>query len=457
MAKKYLFSPIGGNDPIANNRDGSFLHICRNYLPDKVYLFLSKEMWELHSLDDRYLYCLRQLGDLKHHEFEYEIIAEKELSEVQDYNYFYREFHDIIRDIRAEMKPEDLLYVNIASGTPAMKSALQILAAVTEYRFIPVQVSTPQRKMNPKAEDHIHYEPDIQWACDNDNDNSQYENRCSEVRCENLMTLLKLDQIRKFISACDYRAARIIADELQDVLSDEAKRLIRAAEARLQLDRSGTDKNLGEMLPEVIPVQPGNQRSVVEYLLALEIKIRKGEYADFLRGITPVVAELFEMILEEQCGIVIDKCCRTERGQRRWDPELSEKYPEIWSILDEEYDHNFSAKEVYSDHLWRLIRRLSKNAELLNLTNDLREIESAVRNVAAHEITSVTEQWIRDRTRKKGGVKGSDGFTPNQIFQIMKKLCRYAGLPLGDRVWKSYDHMNSLIFSKLEQTRTVTS
>ncbi len=456
MAEKYLFSPIGGNDPIANNRDGSFLHICRNYLPDKVYLFFSKEMWELHELDDRYLYCLRQLGELKHHRFEYEIIAEEELSEVQDYNYFYRRFHDIIRDIRAGMEEDDTLYVNIASGTPAMKSALQIMAAVTEYRFIPVQVSTPARRMNPKAEDHIQYEPDIQWACDRDNEEDDSENRCQEVKCENLMTLLKISQIRRFVAACDYRAAKIVADEIRDELPEAAIRLIDAAQARLQLDRSGTDRSLKEMLSDVIPVQSGNHRNVVEYLLSLEIKIRKREYADFLRGITPVVAELFEMILDRQCGVKISDCCTLmKNGQRRWDPELQDKNPKIWSILDEEYDHNFSGKDIYSDHLWRLIRRLSDDAELRNLVSDLREIEMAVRNTTAHEIVSVTEEWIRNRTKKReAGTRGADGFTPKQIFGIIRKLCSYAGLPSSDRVWKSYDHMNDLIFTALEQTGT---
>ena len=45
--KKILFSPIGGTDPIANERDGSLLHMCRIYRPDKVFLFLSKEITDI--------------------------------------------------------------------------------------------------------------------------------------------------------------------------------------------------------------------------------------------------------------------------------------------------------------------------------------------------------------------------------------------------------------------------
>ena len=38
---------------------------------------------------------------------------------------------------------DDRLLVNMASGTPAMKSALLIMATLAEYRFLPIQVSTP--------------------------------------------------------------------------------------------------------------------------------------------------------------------------------------------------------------------------------------------------------------------------------------------------------------------------
>ena len=41
---RILFSPIGNTDPITNNYDGAMLHIIREYRPDKVYLYLSKDI-----------------------------------------------------------------------------------------------------------------------------------------------------------------------------------------------------------------------------------------------------------------------------------------------------------------------------------------------------------------------------------------------------------------------------
>jgi len=41
-----LFSCVGGHDPVASYADGAILHICRIYKPQKVVLYLSKEMLE---------------------------------------------------------------------------------------------------------------------------------------------------------------------------------------------------------------------------------------------------------------------------------------------------------------------------------------------------------------------------------------------------------------------------
>ena len=69
MNKKILFSPIGGTDPIKYYRDGSMLHICRHYLPDIVYLYLSHEMLETHKRDNRYVDTIERLGKLLNHSY----------------------------------------------------------------------------------------------------------------------------------------------------------------------------------------------------------------------------------------------------------------------------------------------------------------------------------------------------------------------------------------------------
>ena len=55
------------------------------------------------------------------------------------------------------MSKEDVLYLNISSGTPAMKSGLLVLKTLGEFQCIAIQVATPARRMN----EHTHKENDI--------------------------------------------------------------------------------------------------------------------------------------------------------------------------------------------------------------------------------------------------------------------------------------------------------
>ena len=67
-----MFSPVGGTDPMSesNYHDGALLHIARHYLPDVIYLYMSKEILEKQDQDDRYRYCIRKLGEKLNHSFE---------------------------------------------------------------------------------------------------------------------------------------------------------------------------------------------------------------------------------------------------------------------------------------------------------------------------------------------------------------------------------------------------
>ena len=99
-----LFSPVGTTDPITDNHDGAVLHICRKYKPKKVYLYLSKEMLELHQKDNRYCDALERLGKLLSHSFDVECIARPELTEVQVFDNFYMDFESLINGIKKSIR-----------------------------------------------------------------------------------------------------------------------------------------------------------------------------------------------------------------------------------------------------------------------------------------------------------------------------------------------------------------
>ncbi len=462
MSKKILFSPVGGTDPIKYSRDGSMLHICRHYKPDIVYLYLSHEMMEYHRRDNRYVDALERLGKYLNHAFEIHLIERDELIDVQQYDIFYKDFRQEIQKIEQTMEHGDEFILNMASGTPAMKSALFVMATFAEYRFLPVQVSTPMKEMNKNHEEREDFVNDLEFEFDEDN-SEDAPNRCTEVKSLNLMRLMKLEALKKHVLAYDYPAALSVAEEIKTDLSDDVYRLLQIADARIKLDHSRISRlNTGKKY-KIYPVEESGKRKVFEYALSLQIKVKKQEYADFIRGITPLTMDLLEQILKSKCGIVLDDYCtgtgevqrRDMRGSaqgtgekhrkeviRKWSVSKLKK-TELYDLLNEEYG-GFRAGAVYSHHLEKLISRKCGDAALCRKIKQLVTIEGLVRNMAAHEIVSVTDAWICEKT--SGAARSAW-----DIFKMIKHLAGAAGIvPEDDAAWNSYDHMNDTITGSVD-------
>lgn len=439
MGRTYLFSPIGNTDPIKYLRDGSMLHIARVYKPDVVYLYLSKEMVVNQKLDERYTKTLEFLGEKMQHSFEVHLIEKENLVNVQDYDTFYSEFKEIIAKIEAEIEPGDKLLLNMASGTPAMKSALIVLATLAEYRFHAIQVSTPMKKSNQKFEEREDYDVELNWDCNEDNEEN-FENRCQEIECVNLVWMLKINMIKKHLYAYDYHAAFEIGKELEKGISDRARVLLEIATERVKLNHNRVNQLLSRCGYDLIPVKESGKQKLFEYALGLKLKIQREEYADFIRGITPVSMDLFELLIKNQCKIFLEKYCYSRNGIFYWDKNKLEG-TEIEHILLERYS-KFRYDIVSSVHLNEIVQRKSNDSILCEKANELIEVEQKVRNIAAHEIVSVTTEWIQKKIGKN----------VNDIMGIIQFLCVKAGIGSRKEDWNSYDDMNQKIIQELEKS-----
>lgn len=440
MSKKYLFSPIGNTDPIKYLYDGSMLHICRYYKPDIVYLYLSKEMMENHKKDNRYVRTLELLGEFLHHKFSVHIIENPNMVDVQQYDVFYNEFHEIIAGIEAQKEPEDTLLVNMASGTPAMKSALLVMATLAEYRFLPIQVSTPQKRSNLEHEEREEYDVLTNWELNEDNEESA-ENRCQEVKCLNLMRLLKIDMIKKHLQSYDYHAALAVGKEIKDDLNPVAYQWLEAADARSMLDWTRMNRVLPANNGIITAVREENEKKILfEYMLALDLKVKRGEYADFIRAITPLGVDLLECVLEQFCNINITQYyAYTKNNQRKWSRNKL-KGTEIDEILNKKF-WNFRYDAIYSANLLCIIEQKCMDSLLIQRVQELVEIESKVRNVAAHNIVSVTPEWIKERTGK----------SITDIFWLLKYICEEVKINTRKENWNSYNLMNDKIMEELDK------
>ena len=440
-----LFSPVGGTDPMSlyNCRDGSLIHICRVYRPSKVYLYMSKEILDNQKKDNRYLYCLEQLDKLQNRECEYIIIERPELVDVHDFDYFYNDFRRIIASIIADIDPSDLLLLNVSSGTPAMKSGLLVLQTLGEYPFKTIQVATPERKMN----EHIHkgYDVTTLWELNEDNQDG-FENRCKEIVCPSLSVVHKEGIMKKHLEVYDYSAALAVSETLPQKCREQYEDVILLGYYRILFNHREADKLVRSTGVDCFPVKSGNERKYFEYALNLDIKLKRKEYADFIRAISPLIADMFEIVLKKQFNIEIHKYCfQMQTGVWNWNPKRL-KNTELEEILNKEWDNKFSYGTVKSVHLKAIILHYSDNSKLNEVVENLRRVEEKLRNMAAHQIVSVDEEIIQTET----------GFTGKQIMDNIKQLFLYTGMNVKKEYWNSYDELNDLIYKKMELRKTDT-
>ena len=437
--KRILFSPLGMTDPITNLRDGSMLHICRVYKPDSIILYMSAEVIGYHKKDNRYAYCIEKLAEKLGYPIEIRYIERPELKDVQEYDTFYDDFHEIIGNILKEAEEDDELLVNVASGTPAMKSALLILAVLAEYRFRPIQVATPTKKSNQRLEDKENYDVETNWDLNEDNEEGFF-NRCTEPKPRNFSVLLMKNNIKKLVEAYDYEAAFSLAEVIKENMSDSSMNLLRMAKERLKLNIGMVDKLNQNKAYDIFPIKSTNQKIIFEYALCLKIKMWKGEYADFIRALTPLIADIVEILLKKQCNIDInDYCYTTSKGAKKFDKKKLAG-TKLYEILNEEFNGNFKVDSLGTRQMAPIIISLSDNVKLKENLNNIMEIEQKVRNMTAHEIVSVTPEWIKNKS----------GFTVEQIWDILKYLIVESGIKADKDAWNSYDGMNKVIVKEID-------
>ncbi len=468
MGRKILFSPVGGTDPMpeSNYKDGSMIHISRVYKADVVILYLSKEMLEKENSDNRYTYCIEQLAKLQKRKIDYKIIERPELVNVHDFDYFYGDFRDIVKGLIDEMKEDDELLFNISSGTPAMKSCLLTLNHLWEDSCKSIQVSTPIGAMN----DHNHskksedYDIRTRWELNEDNDEN-FENRCKEIECISLKRLKNEELIKKLIDEYDYDAAYTIAT--YEDMKNSSKHYIdylEIAKHRLLLDINSVDKiinRLGIKEKSYCPIKSSDERKYFEYVLSLDIKVKKEQFGDFIRAISPIIEDIFEKIVEKQVGINVKQdLCDKQKNNEELIFKWSEKklktsakdgkaniIREIDKILNENNINFRYGGYVYSSQLVPIILTMVKDSNVRNIVENLRNVEQSVRNITAHEIVSVTEDFIQKKTKSS---KKLGGYTSKQIIEDIKKALAYAGISISNEDYNSYKQMNEDIKSRIK-------
>lgn len=441
MARYVLFSPLGMTDPTRGCRDGAFIHISRFYKPQKAYLYMSGEICAFDELDNRYEVYLRKLCEKLDFDCEVKKIKHNQLFSVHDFEAFYGEFSRLVREIHDE-NPGCEVVVNLSSGTPQMKAALRIVCSLSSFRVLPVQVSSPAGKSNTEEPTGESYDIELEWEFNEDNSDGDVENRCTVVKSENFNALIKSEIISKHIAAYDYRAALLVAETVSDYIDPRIISLIKVGEQRLALNTGMAEMFARSVGYELLTVRDRSSSSkkvkdAFEYILALQIKHKKGELADFIRGISPVLTTMYEIYLKEKCGIDIEDYYKITGPQDRKTPKLSRNLlpTDLLEALNTNFGGEYKDSPPSAANLSPLIA-LKGDAGAAALAVRLRNIEERARNLAAHEIVAVTDKWIEQKT-------GSGAL---EILKMLKDFLAFCtAVPRG--AWESYEQMNEYIAS----------
>ena len=442
-----LFSPVGGTDPISNDRDGSMLHIARKYHPEYIMLFLSSEILSHEMEDQRYTKTLRLLMEKEGFSAKIECVKRPELKNVQLFDVFIPDFEALL-DRLHERFPDHELLLNISSGTPAMKSALNLLSCLLPYKVKPVQVSTPMRAQNPRRDPNQEYDVNLYWEFDLDNDPEQYVDRCEEAALTNYRVQFDKESIIAHLRAYDYDAAYRIAVGIRDHLGENVIPYLETAKSRIKLRWKDIPADIRTRLRFSVDSQ--FRTNLSEYLLWLKMKQERGDLADFLRGLTPAIFNLLRFAVEENGGVRLSDYCVDDttyvstRTLTR--DEIGIGYKERYFDSNE---REFTGGYLMNYHYVNVINALFSNRPWATSLHKLRKIEEEIRNPVAHTIVPVDEAWLKQFAVMEGKASGSivkliqqvvEGLNADSENQSGRKLWVY---------WNSYQEMNQMLLDSL--------
>lgn len=444
---KVLFSSVGKSDPmtIFENKDiydGSYLHIIRNNDIEKVYLYMSKEICGYDESDNRYLKAIELYNEQFNKKVEVIKIYRDELVDVQKFDIFYEDFENIIKNIIDDCGKDVEILCNVSSGTPAMKSTLQVISALSPYKLVPIQVIDPSKGRYKRDVDLNNYDIDYYWT--NNIDNLMNENRTYLSNNESFNFKIQKEMIISLINSYDYDAAYKLISDYKYRINKEIVDLIEFAFNRNNLD-------VKEIVPKnkkygwnLLPYRDMQNMKLFEYFLWLNIKVKKEEIVDFVRGLNPFMHTACHAIVKKM-GINIYSYCVYEKNTYKLKIDLLKKDAlgsEILDILNASYYKGYDdSKFLSEEQLMRIINsKLSGNKSLVNALNELDELRTKKRNIASHEIVSI---------RSKDILKDL-GNDVNYYLGKMKIILRYLNYDI-DQYCDSYEQMNKYICDKVKQ------
>lgn len=439
MRRCVLFSPVGRTDPVRNGYDGPLLHLLRHYPVEKAVLYLTRETFELHRRDNRYLALANRVSPRT----VYEICGDETLVDAQTFEIYDAPFRAAIEKLHRE-NPGCEVLVNISSGTPQMEASLYLLKAILPFPVRAIQVTSPAKSSNESA--HLgkteEMDPDALYAALRDNDPAA-ENRCVEVGGENAQAALLKKNILALIHGYDYAAALTLAEGAPELFGEEALAALRAAKQRLALDTHAATQVLSGCFEEGQPELVAGY----EYILMLDTLVKREAWGDYARALSPALVELLVLALRRLVPLDVHGLCIHKSRGAEWiiEPQQVKNFdPAMLVYLNSIYNGSLRPTPLNADVMVRILDyyRNKKGRRDLNTSGfaRLRDFEQKVRNCAAHQVAPITERQIQEWTGGEMSISEAQDLLKKCFAQVWGKAYR----------WNGYEVMGRLLERKLE-------
>lgn len=417
-----LFSPIGTADPLTQLGDGPMLHIVRYRRPGKVVLFLSPEMARHQKRDGRYTKAIELLADSARFDRPEVELVESAYGDVYRFDYYIAEFEGILSKLVAESGDEPVL-VNATSGTPAMEQAAVALGAFGRLNLRLLQVTTPKNGINSRhdREDPNNYDLEALWEWSKEIRADSSGERIVEVESPNFADRLLRDNVVALVKGYEYKEAYRLVGQMRTV-PPRTNEMIRAAMDRLNLDGSRAAGVFGGT-----PLAFKANDLLYERLYVMEVRLRQGHWADFLRMMTPALTELMERALAPT--LPRSSYLRMENGRptEMLDCEKIKTDSGLSYVLNGSYAPRGTAY-VKNAHLSKLVGAYCTDDGTKEALRSLRNVEDKCRNKLAHGLKPV----------KRATLEREGGMGLEEVMQTLFEL--HGGMTPG-----LYDRINEEI------------
>lgn len=445
-----LFTPAGTTDPVRGYHDGAILHILRHYDVDKVILFLTKEMGDKEKGSAIYTKGIASVASDKGRPIDVALRFHDDIENPQRFEELVAMQADFDEAYREAKDARWLL--NTSSGTPQMKTVMALLA-IDYPDTTAIQVDSPERQSN------IHNAPeretgDMALMVEYNEDRKKgAPNRCHEQSLRLLRKYGLSLQIESLIDRYEYGGAAELLRRNQGLFSDTIVRLLRHGMLRASLLWKEANKEISQVEGKSLIQSAGDFQ---EYFLAAEIRRAKGELADYIVKLSPLLMDLGETYLKNIPGFSIEDCCWYDRGGEKWKflrDKANRFYPELVQLIETERGNmirdmplNFDTIAYMAQYLAEKPNADEKVVQVADLFRNLRQVEANVRNKVAHTITNLTEEKLKAIT---GGTfsKGMDASAISRLLHEAVRLIKGKDIRLEDH----YGRLNVIIKDQLKK------